>query len=38
MVPDGVKDSWYLLEEPLLNYGSYIVLEFYKSVLLLFYS
>lgn len=33
MPTDGVEDFWYLLNEPLLNYGSYIVLELYKSAL-----
>lgn len=33
MSTDGVEDFWYLLNEPLLNYGSYIVLELYKSAL-----
>lgn len=33
MSTDGVEDFWYLLNEPLLNYGSYIILELYKSAL-----
>lgn len=33
MSTEGVEDFWYLLNEPLLNYGSYIVLELYKSAL-----
>lgn len=33
MSTDGVEDFWYLLNQPLLNYGSYIVLELYKSAL-----
>lgn len=33
MSTDGVEDFWYLLNEPLLNYGSYIVLELLKSAL-----
>lgn len=33
MSADGVEDFWYLLNEPLLNYGSYIILELYKSAL-----
>lgn len=33
MSTDGVEDFWYLLNEPLLNYGSYIVLELFKSAL-----
>ena len=33
MSTEGVEDFWYLLNVPLLNYGSYIVLELYKSAL-----
>lgn len=33
MSTDGVEDFWYLLNEPLLVYGSYIFLELYKSAL-----
>ena len=33
MSTDGVQDFWYLLNEPLFNYGSYIILELYKSAL-----